>query len=92
MRVPVILLGESFIDAVVEVLVVGEDDVAADIVKLRRRTVPGSSQLSALVLWDVVVVLPRIGAGLTKPSGVTSVEARPPALVLESTISHEGPS
>jgi hypothetical protein len=29
---------------------------------------------------------------LTKPSGVTSVEARPPGVSLESTINHEGPS
>ena len=29
---------------------------------------------------------------LTKPSGVVSVEARPPGVSLESTISHEGPS
>jgi len=28
---------------------------------------------------------------LTKPSGVTSVEARPPAFSLESMIIHEGP-
>jgi len=34
MLVPVGLVGEGFIDAVVEVLVVGEDDVAADIVEL----------------------------------------------------------
>jgi hypothetical protein len=32
--VPVRLVGEGFIDAVVEVLVVGEDDMAADIVEL----------------------------------------------------------
>jgi hypothetical protein len=32
--VPVIVTGESLVDAVVEVLVVGEDNVAADIVKL----------------------------------------------------------
>lgn len=32
--VPVGLVGQSLIDAVVEVLVVGEDDVAADIVEL----------------------------------------------------------
>lgn len=31
---PVILLGKSLIDAVIEVLVVGEDNVAADIVEL----------------------------------------------------------
>jgi hypothetical protein len=34
--VPVIVTGESLVDAVVEVLVVGEDNVAADIVKLER--------------------------------------------------------
>jgi hypothetical protein len=33
-RVPVILLGQGLVNAVVEVLVVGEDDVAADIVEL----------------------------------------------------------
>jgi hypothetical protein len=32
--VPVIILGESLIDAVVEVLVVGEDDVTTDVVEL----------------------------------------------------------
>jgi hypothetical protein len=32
--IPVIILGESLVDAVVEVLVVGEDDVAANIVEL----------------------------------------------------------
>jgi hypothetical protein len=31
------------------------------------------------------------GASRTKPSGVTSVEARPPAFSLASTISHDGP-
>ena len=34
MVVPVVLLGEGLVDAVIEVLVVGEDNVAADIVKL----------------------------------------------------------
>jgi hypothetical protein len=34
MLVPVILLGQGFVDAVVEVLVVGEDDVAANVVEL----------------------------------------------------------
>ena len=32
--VPVGLVGEGFVDAVVEVLVVGEDDMAADVVEL----------------------------------------------------------
>jgi hypothetical protein len=31
---PVVILGEGLVDAVVEVLVVGEDNVAADIVQL----------------------------------------------------------
>jgi hypothetical protein len=34
--VPVIVLGESLVDAVVEVLVVGEDNVATDIVQLKE--------------------------------------------------------
>ena len=33
--VPVLILGKSLVDAVIEVLVVGEDNVATDIVKLR---------------------------------------------------------
>ena len=32
--VPVLLLGEGLVDAVIEVLVVGEDNVAADVVQL----------------------------------------------------------
>jgi hypothetical protein len=44
--VPVGLFGESLVDAVVEVLVVGEDNVATDIVEL--------SMLSALLncVWE----------------------------------------
>lgn len=38
--VPVIFLGKSLIDAVVEVFVVGKDDVSADIVKLERKKNP----------------------------------------------------
>lgn len=37
MLVPVGLLGERLVDAVVEVLVVGKDNVAADIVELMWR-------------------------------------------------------
>jgi hypothetical protein len=33
--VPVVILGKSLVDAVIEVLVVGEDNVSADIVELR---------------------------------------------------------
>lgn len=34
MGVPVLVLGERLVDAVIEVLVVGEDNVATDIVQL----------------------------------------------------------
>lgn len=34
--VPIVVLGEGLVDAVVKVLVVGENDVAADVVELRR--------------------------------------------------------
>jgi hypothetical protein len=75
--VPVGVVGEGFVDAVVEVFVVRKDDVAADVVQL-----------------DGMSVGVRIGGGRerTKPSGVMSVEARPPGVSLESTIIHEGPS
>lgn len=76
MGVPVGLVREGFIDAVVKVFVVGEDDMAADVVELGVRLVLSSQD-------D-----PR----LTKPSGVASVEARPPGVSLESMIIHEGPS
>ena len=36
MRIPVIFFGEGFCDDIVEVLVVGEDDTAADVVELLR--------------------------------------------------------
>ena len=35
MGVPVVIMGKGLVNAVVEVLVVGEDDMAADIVQLR---------------------------------------------------------
>jgi hypothetical protein len=76
--VPVCLFGKGFIDTVVEVLVVGEDDMAANVVKLPVRLESGDSE--------------RMQLSLTKPSGVTSVEARPPGVSLLSTINHDGPS
>jgi hypothetical protein len=77
MCVPVIVVGEGLVDAVVEVLVVGEDDMAADVVELW------------LMRWRAANWARE---ELTKPSGVTSVEAKPPGVSFESTISHEGPS
>jgi hypothetical protein len=75
--VPVGLFGESLVDAVVEVLVVREDNVAADIVELSMAV-----SAAQLRLGDCVKLL-------TKPSGVTSVEARPPGISLESTINQD---
>lgn len=46
MSEPVVLLGESLVDAVIEVLVVGEYDVAADIVQLVGR----AGQLTASMI------------------------------------------
>lgn len=51
MGVPVILLGESLVDNIVEVLVMGEDDVATDIVEL----LSGAQWLATLDVkwhWD----------------------------------------
>lgn len=76
--VPVIVVGKSLVDAVIEVLVVREDDVTTDIVKL----------LFSQFLFSLSFHLIR--SERTKPSGVTSVEARPPGVSLESTINHEG--
>jgi hypothetical protein len=72
---PILIPGESLVDAVIEVLVVGEDNVATDIVQL----------------WTESVFDLTIGdqSRRTKPSGVTSVEARPPGVSLESMMSHE---
>lgn len=44
MGVPVILLGQSLVEAVVEILVVGEDNMAADIVELRASQLAGGIQ------------------------------------------------
>lgn len=79
MRIPVFGLGQCLIDTVVEVLVVGEDDMATNIVELRAKELDSfTSQLE--------------GGRLTKPSGVTSVEASPPGVSFESMIIHDGPS
>jgi hypothetical protein len=75
--VPIGLVGESLVDAVVKVLVMGEDNMAADIVELSMAV--SAAQLTLTIARMV----------LTKPSGVTSVEARPPGTSLESTINHD---
>jgi hypothetical protein len=79
MGIPVLGPWQRLIDTVVKVLVVGEDDMATNIVELRAGSVRLlSSQLER--------------GRLTKPSGVTSVEARPPGVSFESMIIHDGPS
>ena len=78
MVVPVGLFGEGLVDAVVEVFVVGEDNVTTDIEKL----------------YAISLCLPMtvtLEGSRTKPSGVTSVEAKPPGVSWLSTINHEGP-
>ena len=80
MREPVVLVWKGLVNAVVEVFVVGEDNVATDIVELHivSNVVRGKEGSLSLLR--------------TKPSGVTSVEASPPGISFESTIIHEGPS
>ena len=73
---PIVFFREGFVNAVVEVLVVGKNDMAAHIVKLKM------CESSVWRFWC---------SRLTKPSLVTSVEARPPGVSLESMIIHEGP-
>jgi hypothetical protein len=79
-REPVVLVWKGLVNAVVEVFVVGEDNVATDIVELHivSNVVRGKEGSLSLLR--------------TKPSGVTSVEASPPGISFESTIIHEGPS
>ena len=78
MCVPVILLGQCLVNAVVEVFVVGENDVSANIVELIT-----GQRVVARSTWCYM--------GHTKPSGVTSVDAKPPGVSLESMIIHDGP-
>lgn len=75
MSVPVLRQRERLVDTVVEVLVVREDDMAADVVELRESG-KGTGG------WDC-------RGQRTNPSGVTSVEARPPGTSFASTSSHE---
>ena len=78
MSVPIVFTRQSFINAVVKVFVVREDDMTANIIQL-------SDQLTASEKQN------NVAAALTKPSLVTSVEAKPPGVSLESMISHDGP-
>lgn len=43
MGVPILLLGQSLVDAIIEVLVVGEDDMATDVVELAGGRVSAGS-------------------------------------------------
>lgn len=81
MCIPVIFFGQCLGNAVVEILVVREDDMPANIVEL------GACQSKFLRSSET-----RLATRLTKPSGVISVEASPPGVSLESMIIHDGPS
>lgn len=79
MSVPVILIWESLVNAIVEVLVMREDNVSTNIVQLEK-----VSYVRDKGSWK---------AGKhTKPSGVTSVEASPPGIGFESMINHDAES
>lgn len=78
MRVPIVFSRQGFVDAVVEVFVVRKDDMTANIIQLCDKSAGSQVQNSA-------------AAALTKPSFVTSVDARPPGVSLESMINHDGP-
>jgi hypothetical protein len=74
--VPIFHLRQCLVNAVVEVFVVREDNVAANIIELTT---------------ELAFVLEHRNGTLTKPSGVTSVDASPPGVSLESIIIHDGP-
>ena len=80
MCVPVIFIGQGLVNAVVEVFVVREDDMPANIVKL------GACQIRVLGAAGF-----NWRRELTKPSGVISVDASPPGVSFESIIIHDGP-
>lgn len=63
---PVVLLGEGFVDAVIEVLVVGEDDMATDIVQLVESRSACSFDRRCRGMWRTYEALGRgVGAGKT---------------------------
>jgi len=76
--VPILLLRQRLVNAIIEVFVMGENDMASDIVELGMKISQHSTKLG--------------NATPTKPSGVTSVEARPPGVSFASMIIHDGPS
>lgn len=75
MRVPVFSLRQRFVDTVIEILVMRENDMTSNIIKLNG------------VRCRIIKLFDR----LTKPSGVISVDARPPGVSLASMIIHDGP-
>jgi hypothetical protein len=85
---PVLLVRQGLIYAVVEVLVVGEDNMPTDVIQL---------ETPAWSAEELSCASPRQmdhneeGGSHTKPSGVMSVEASPPAFSSDSSSSHDGP-
>lgn len=85
--IPVIIAGEGLVDTVIEVLVVREDNVTTDIVELKKKKRNCGQKKIFYILFREC----ERGDRHTKPSGVTSVEAKPPGVSLLSTINQEGP-
>ena len=71
-RVPILLLRQRLVDAVVKVLVVREDDVAADIVKLSFAVLsaPGGGMYGLRQRWTYEALGSDIGRGETTRSFV----------------------
>ncbi len=82
MGIPICFFGKGLVDNIVEVFIVREDDMATNVIELWRMSATTEEPFCALLNKN----------GPTKPSGVVSVEARPPGVELESIIIHEGPS
>ena len=81
---PVVILGESLVEAVVEVLVVGEDDVTANVVQLERGNVSGGQfapEESQRATYEALGS--DVGAGKTA-SLVGRVDNQPRRAVLSS--------
>lgn len=82
--IPIVFLGQCLVDTIIKVFIMREDNMTTNIVEL-------GAHLLALEKSK------GTGSGsckeklLTNPSGVMSVEARPPGVSFESTIIHEDP-
>ena len=87
--VPVVLLGESLINAVVEVLVVGENNVATDVVQLSGASQYGDSAVPSMVsrgnVWGSTYEAFRGHIGRSETTGsLVGVDNQPGRAVLRT--------